>query len=624
MMHPWGFHKPRPTWVEVWIILSALCCGCLPLAVRAQTTEAGAQSGSAPVQTVPVPTIHATSQLVLVDVVVTHASGEPVKGLSKDAFRVIESGKPQTLRGFEEHISSHEALASAGSPKLQPGVFTNVLVKAADAPLNVLLLDKLNTPTMDQSFVRNQLLKYLKDSQPGARAAIFCLTDKLVMLQGFTSDPEMLRRAVEHSGPQASALLSEKTGGKSSVEAEGVAGIEAQLSVSPEMADAVREFNNADKETNENLMADATLSGLHQLALYLGGIPGRKNLIWFSASFPLTILPRGRIGSDPFAGSAAWAAEYRETVNLLAQSQVAVYPIDARGLMPLPMPGASYSVTGRDQRNFSYNLAETQSTMFEMAEDTGGKAYVNTNGLAQAVEKIVENGSNYYTLAYTPSAPNPHGEYRSIRVDVAGSKYTLAYRRGYYADANMPPAGQNARDTVRAASLFIAPPATQILFFARVLPLPPNAEDIISPGDVPRQRAPLQVEPTDRFSVEYSTALSALSIAATADGLHHAHIEYIALVYDAEGRVVHSDVKPVRVTWNAAQFERARQWGVRYQQQIRVPADRSQPGEYSLRLVVHDLSTDRIGSLDIPPAALKAETPDAKAGASPPSSSPSH
>jgi VWFA-related protein len=537
---------------------------------------------------------------VVVDVVVTDAHGDPVKGLKQADFRLSERKNPQTIRNFEEHTGVPGAAAPVAVPKLQPGVFTNAGIAAADSTVDVLLLDAINTPMMDQSFVRGQLVQYLRNAKPGSRIAIFGLTTRLVMLQGFTSDPEMLRRAVERSGPQASATLAEKVGGKQDVVSDQLSGVKAQLSVSPEMVQALMDFDTTEKNVDQNQSAEYTLHGLNQLARYLAGIPGRKNLMWFSASFPLTILPHAAIGSNPFAGPATWAAEYRETVDLLTRSRVAVYPIDARGLLPSTTLQASDNgdaytqhsprALTRSERTFSDGMFESQNTMLEMAEDTGGKAFVNSNGLAQAVEKVVEAGSNYYTLSYTPTDADAHGEYRSIRVDVEGSGFRLAYRRGYYADASDVAAGTKVTDAVKAAELSSAPAATQIPFYARVLPMAAGARKELGKAE------------SVSYLVEYSIDPRGLSIETAADGLRHGHVEFIALVYNGDGKTINSDVKPVRVTWSASQFNAALQHGVRYQQEIRVPAQ----GECSVRLLVHDFLGDKIGAIDVPADGLKA------------------
>jgi len=576
--------------------LCSLTICALPATLAAQTA-----TGAPPAPAVS--TLHASARLVVVDVVVTDAQGNSVHGLPKSAFHVSESGKPQTIGSFEEHSAIPGATRTASLPPLQPGVFTNV-ASTGDSALNVLLLDRINTPVQYQVFVRQQLLNYLKTAKPNSRITIFGLNSRLVMLQGFTSDPEILRRAMEQSNSQAPALTEGKeVGAGADVIADQISGIEAQLSISPQMAQAIGEMDAVDTNINENLSVDATLHAFNQLARYLAGFPGRKNLMWFSASFPLNLMPRPTMGNDPFAGTPPWKAEYLETIALLASSHVAVYPIDARGLMPASLPTSGY--TGRAQRTFSTNMFESQSSMYEMAEDTGGKAYTNTNGLAEAVQSVVDSGSNYYTLSYTPP-PAKQDEYRKIHVELEGKNdYKLAFRHGYYADSTAPPASTPPRNAIAAASLFTAPPAMQIPFFARVLPLSATAADVVAPGDASHPQRALDNPLSVRYSIEYSAEPRWVSASPGDDSLRHAHLEFIALAYDAQGKIISTDVKPVRITWTPAQFEAAQQHGLRYQQQLSVAPQHG----YSLRLLIHDLLTDRIGSIDVPLNSLQTQAP---------------
>ena len=76
--------------------------------------------------------------------------------------------------------------------------------------------------------------------------------------------------------------------------------------------------------------------------------------------------------------------------------------------------------------------------MRHVMADTGGKAYIDANGLSAAVGKSIANGSNYYTLSYTPTNSQPDGKFHKLQVKLAQSGLTLAYRSGYFADE--PPA----------------------------------------------------------------------------------------------------------------------------------------------------------------------------------------
>jgi hypothetical protein len=305
---------------------------------------------------------------------------------------------------------------------------------------------------------------------------------------------------------------------------------------------------------------------------------------------------------DGWSGDPIWKQEYRDTVDMFARNQVAIYPIDPRGL-----------VTGApDGRIF----AESQFAMLEMADDTGGKAFVNTNGIVEAVQEVIDHGSNYYTLTYAPTDGNGHGEFRPIKVNLDPSKgYKLAYRRGYYADAadatrtkaasfqtasakvgsTAVPASNSA---MRAGASLLTPPSTQIAFYAHVQAVHDDAAEDTAASQ-PRRR--LASDQSREYNVEYSADLRNLATTVSADGHRHAHVEFIAFAFDAQGRKIRSYVKSVQIIWTAQQFAAAMQHGVRYEQQIGLPTG----GSPTLRLMVHDLSNDHLGSLDVPVSSLK-------------------
>jgi VWFA-related protein len=130
-----------------------------------------------------VATIRTYSNLVVVDVVVNDPQGNPVHGLPRDAFALTENGKPQTLRHFEQHSAAPVSdIKVLPPPRMPPGLFSNRTPAVANGPVNVLLLDYLNTPASAQPYARKQLLDYLDHAAPGTRIAIFGLTTQLSML----------------------------------------------------------------------------------------------------------------------------------------------------------------------------------------------------------------------------------------------------------------------------------------------------------------------------------------------------------------------------------------------------------------------------------------------------------
>jgi VWFA-related protein len=264
--------------------LSVVCLS-IPAFSAAQNAPPDDQSDST--------TLHLTSRAVVLDVVVTDQHGKPVTGLQKDAFSVSEEGKPQSLSFFEEHNGLSPAQAKPLEfPTLPQNVFSNFSPLPTPPAVNILLLDTLNTQLSDQMFVRQAAKKYLQSLKPGSRIAIFTLSMRLSFVQGFADDPAVLAAALgwsKYHNLEAPALLSSpgEQGAQGTLVSQmsdtvnaGPGGMVS--TASPAMIAAMQAFM---QETQNAQTADReyrTLAALQDLASYLGGFPGRKNLIWLS------------------------------------------------------------------------------------------------------------------------------------------------------------------------------------------------------------------------------------------------------------------------------------------------------------------------------------------------------
>ena len=365
----------------------------------------------------------------------------------------------------------------------------------------------------------------------------------------------------------------------------------------------------------------------------MSALPGRKNLIWFSGSFPVTILPDPDLQSpnqDPFSVVASAADEFRETVDLLARSQVAVYPIDARGLMVAPMMSATQSGSTMNKKPNGFanayskwlgNTASEQGTMLQMALATGGKAFVNTNGLKEAVEKAIDAGSNYYTIAYTPTNHNWNGDYRKIQVKLDRSGVSLAYRRGYFADDPNKPGhvsneAQNSKpdapqySAIRTAMLRGGPEPTQLVFVASVRPSTANTEPEVAQGNQPAKK---MSGPFRRYTVTYLTNPREVDCAATQDGVHHCMLEFLTFVYDADGKLVNLQTNGINAGIPADRFAALAEHNLSYRQQISIPVK----GEYYLRIGMRDITNDHVGAVELPVEAVAKLPPESAEEASP-------
>jgi VWFA-related protein len=584
-------------------------------------------------------TLHTRTNLVVVDVVVNDSGQKPVHNLKPADFTLLENNVPQHVKNFEEHVSQPPADTSkvVPLPKLPPGLFSNRAPAPAAGPVNVIILDSLNTPLETQPYVRSQLVEYLKKQTPGTRVAIFGLSTSLLMLQGFTSDPEVLKKALTAKGGlgHASDLLVNPVNGGSPTDTT----FSTLFASNPnEVGDLTFAQALANVQRSEalqtafqlQLRAKYTLDAFNLLARYLVGIPGRKNVIWFSASFPLDVYPNPAL-QDPMDSFVNNDPELRETDNLLTRAQVAVYPIDARGVYNV---GAFTTdnlgnSSATDMQQFYQDAATENETMATMAEDTGGRVFHNTNDLTAAVAKAIDDGSNYYTLSYSPSDQKWDSRFRSIKIKLAQQGYTLTYRRGYYAD---DPDGKHAVEesalapahptTMATALMRGGPNPTEILFKVRIRPsaLPPEAAPApsnklnIRDPKAKNSQAPTHIDgPFQRYGLDYAPDTHAVNCPTSPSGIHRCALEVATAVYDVAGVLINSTTMTAKVSLAQDTYTRMLSYGIPIHQEISVPVK----GNYFIRTVIHDLYSDHVGAVEIPVASVEHLAPLQLAAAAP-------
>jgi len=549
--------------------------------------------------------------LVVLDVVVTDTKRHPVHGLKASDFTVLERGQEMSLESFEEHRFD-QAPPPAPLPTeqhLHPNVFTNITSTPNNGPLNILLMDALNTPITDQMYVRKQMLEYLKTLPEGTRIAIFGLSTRLYILQGFTSDPALLKAVLTRKKglPSESPLLT--TPQEEELQQDQFDMVSGSPSATQMQAN-MQQFQAEMSTFQLTLRMQYTLDAMNDLARYLSGLPGRKNLIWFSGSFPLNVLPDGNL-PNPFGAMAQFADDVKSTADLLTRSQVAVYPVDARGLFTNPAFSASASgrnpnAVAKSNAKFFARTAAEHASMDAMAEQTGGKAIYDTNGLKQAVQEVISQGSNYYTLAYTPTNRKWDGSYRSVRVKLDQSRVDLFYRHGYYADdpSAAPVHGQSAlpMNAMQAAMQRGGPDPTQIIFAVKIVPAAERDNTL------PKSNRPIgkQMKPPYRhYAVYYVPSLPDISFEAAPDGTYHASLEFVTMLYSPHGELMNTTSSELNTNLPAAKYKELVEHGLRLLQQIDVP----EKGEYFLRMGVHDIKTDRVGAIEVPLGAIQAGPP---------------
>lgn len=559
------------------------------------------------------PTFQSKVSEVLVDVVISDAKDEAVSGLAKKDFEVLEDGKAQTISLFEEHKGVR--IKPAKLPPMPPDVYTNFPPLKATDSVNVLLLDALNTQVSDQSYVRAQLTRYLNTVQPGTRLAVFVLTSRLRMIQSVTTDSALLLAALNNqkleSGPQQSAML--LSGAENDANSAYTAEVMNNLAGETDVALTAMAPRGFAYMTQNKLdtRVETTLQALQQLARYLAGIPGRKNLIWFSGSFPISVFPDAN-AADSFQSVRQFGGEVQRTATLLTVAQVAIYPIAAEGLVSDSQFAATANRIGETRalqtspdfgdsgkRNANYESMQT------LADDTGGKAFYNTNGLDDALARAINYGSHYYTLSYSPNNKKMDGKYRRIQVKVSG-KYKLAYRRGYYAD--------NARDfrikkdmvtdPLRPLMQRGLPDFSQILYKVRVTRFSPQpAPEAVRAGDNKEFK-----EAFTRYVAEFAIAAGDVAFEAASDGQRRGELEVMLVAYDRDGTALNWIARKQGISLTRQNYATALAAGLQLHYEIDVPSEMLSKDNVYLRTGVYDLRSSNAGTLEIPlhPAKEKA------------------
>ncbi|MBZ5718942.1 MAG: VWA domain-containing protein [Acidobacteriia bacterium] len=541
------------------------------------------------VSDIPGPTIRASTRLVLVDVLVTDKTGRPVTDLAAQDFALLEEGKPQALATFAPE-RPQTPTPRKNLPALPPDVYTNrPTYRAGPGPLTILLLDALNTTVGDQSYARREMLDYLHTQlQPGRRMAVLALTSQLHFLQDFTGDPELLRRAVEAYIASDSRNLS-------------IEDVEKRLPPPPSggggatyavMINSLRKMLLEQAVSSVDERAEKTLQAFRTLAQSVAGLPGRKSLIWVSGSFPLTFAPQTRpiLGPGQLVDSRNYEPDIRRTAQMLADAQVAVYPVDAHGLGGAPFMDASQPLkndmghiyAGDDLREDLSRSSEpslnARAAMEEIAGLTGGLAFVSRNDIDNAVASSVADGSSYYTLGYYPKDKNWDGQFRTVQVKVARSGLHLRYRRGYYATdlASLPVHAGSKEDAELMSELRnVALPASLVVFDARV--------------------SPSAAAGGNEVAIDFRVDLNTLSFELMSNQGHHYNVDFHAVAFTPDGQITAHRDSRLDAPVAGQRYEQLIQEGLPYRTSLTLP-----PGRYQLRLMVRDNRTGFLGSLDVP------------------------
>jgi VWFA-related protein len=574
-----------------------------PATGEAAATPANAAPTPAQPQSEPVESaatvLKVKTRLVLVDVIALDRKGVPVADLKADDFTLQEENKPQKIRVFNFQQGPQGQPAVLAPATLPANRITNMPRFKTNSALNVLLLDGINVTNANQKYAREQMLKFLEKLPAGQALAVYAMGTRLRMLQDFTVDPTLLKEIVKKTKFNAVGARTE-----SSNALDLPPGFVQQLP--DQMLQQVLRFGQEQAINQMDERVRLTIEQLGTLARNLSGYPGRKNLIWVSEAFPAYLFPQdpdpaGRSSNSAAASQLPIVKNYQGEINhasdLLANAQVAVYPIDvaavgnrdvysslsntdsngnylgnsARGAVRNGLGG---SAQGSEISNSTETAMNSHSTMNSVAEQTGGKAFYNTNDLNRAIRDSMEDGSTYYTLGYYPDNKEWDGRFRRIALKVNRPGVKLHYRQGFYAVEPKEYAKQDPKILAidLGSALDINNPISTALPFQAIV-LPPSAQN------------------GNKIQINFGVDAHAIGFELKEDGLQHAAVDCGVRAYSRTGE----SIKLQGNTFNAAltpeQYQKVLKAIFPCNQTLDLP-----PGEYLLRLAVRDTNTGLIGT----------------------------
>ncbi len=556
---------------------------------------------------VPVITIRTSTRLVVVDVVVTDKKGQPKLGLKPEDFTIEENGKKQKISVFAPPTGG---TTPASAPvAVPPGVLSNHPEHIGPAgPPTVLLLDALNSPFKEQAYARSQMLQYVAEqSQAGNPMAVVTLSDRLRVLQQFTTDPKILLAAIKAFRPQEQILAGSAPIVESSTSPDmgGGPGSGVGITVAIEQARAeVNDFANLQVGYNIERRTVITIDAMRSLTRMLGGLQGRKNVVWLTSDLPFDMIPedrnmtdtelqaelpgQGRQRSAALNGAGSLASESRqlhgqeikEAESDLASANISIYPVDLRGLVGGMESSASYSgahnndIHGAGLANAATNqtnsLLASQDTMREVAAETGGKVYINQNEVKQGVALAAADSRASYAIGYYPENKKWDGKYRNLKIKVDQGDTEVRYRKGYFAVDLTQEKNHNYEQDAAAILTFNAP-ATQISFMAQAKPTDPGKVRVV-------------------FLVDAHTLT-----AEDSGGSKKMNVVLYATMFGSDGKMLASHSTKIDKAFDAATYQQIVDHG------MMVPMDMDIPtGAKQLRLAVLDNKSGFIGAASGP------------------------
>jgi len=382
----------------------------------------------------PATTLSTTTELVLVPVQVKGSDGKPLLNLKQQDFILKSDGKPQPISVFEESQAASPKPPSPQPPaKPNQQIYSSVPDGGMPPQLLIIAIDLVNTPFLEQGRAKQQLLKYLSEDLPTQPFALVAITKYgLRQIHSFSSDPAALAAALRRM----------------------------QISTTKdEMQDVTLDTlgsgdqNQMQKAFNESqiygayavkMAAEATLTGLEQIAQAYAGVPGRKSVIWLTGGLPMLL-------TNPISGGVMTIDtdlidKFQDAFSALNTANIAIYSVNLNGLNSSTpnyarnnygnnrgmAVGSSQNINGT-YRGMGQPLADDPTEGIKLlANKTGGKWCTSMTELKTCIDQAVQDSTSYYLLGfYVPQNDRKPG-WHKVEVKLVSGRDSVRSRPNYY------------------------------------------------------------------------------------------------------------------------------------------------------------------------------------------------
>ncbi|MBV8857873.1 MAG: VWA domain-containing protein [Acidobacteria bacterium] len=556
--------------------------------------------------------VRITSNLVQFDAVVTDKQGRRVADLRPEEFEVYVDGKRQEITNFS-FVSDAAGAGRANAPAARveksgpSGPVPPVPLRASQVRRTIALVaDDLGTSFQDIAGVRRALKKFVDEQmQPGDLVAIMRTSAGIGALQQFTTDKQLLYRAIERVRWSAQGRAGVSTfaplepdpladsrstaGGKPAGDSKGGGGDDA---------DEDKEKGGASvDEFREGVVTVGVLGTLNFIVRGMKELPGRKSVVVFSGGFKIFRNPKDR---NDYRNTDRIMENVRRLTDQANRASVVIYTMDVRGLVWTGLTAAdNYSPLAGGQPDFSAvndrneELLGNQEGLAYLAEQTGGIFIKNTNDLSGGMQRVLDDQRGYYLIAFRPpeevfQPSQGKTRFNKFEVNLRRAGLSVRTRAGFYgfAEGTTKPAAPRTRNEQLMAAL----------------------GSPLSSGELTLRLTSLFNSPAEKAAAVDSLMhieASQLKLTDEADGWKKAVIDVAAVTFGEDGRPVDeiNRTETVRARGEALQLMLSE--GLVYMMKVPI----KKPGAYQLRVAVRDAQTEKVGS-----ASQFIEVPDLSKG----------